>query len=407
MPDQSALLQDLQARALAMAAQAAGLTAAAAAGALPFLQGMPAMEPPEDSRDATCPVATAQRVAEEMDDMGGDLLSAGEQSDQSFTCSVCRKMFKREMNLIFHMTTHRPRQPQAEATEPSSTQPVKCQDCNKEFATKYQAKKHYLRRHFQGDKPFACTKCNKKRFVVKEDLTMHMKSCGNVYVCNCGIRLCSLGALKRHCKYFSHEPESLDPKPEDPQATDALNAPMDWSTVSRSNAFHDGSEDAVAAPSADPAYQSLLNAELQQRMSSRVGSMPPMHGMGAMGVLSNVMGNEDPMNVCSQAVMMRQMASQSSADHVSWPRSNNEVGNLFPGMPLSLVHALRQAQAGDSSYGQNGMQLGGYAASGSAGGQHHPAALNAAVSAAYAQTSGTGNGYNAPAVELGYQHEQP
>ena len=49
----------------------------------------------------------------------------------------------------------------------------------------------------QGDKPFACPKCHKKRFVVKEDLTMHMKSCGNVYVCTCGIRLCSLGALKR------------------------------------------------------------------------------------------------------------------------------------------------------------------------------------------------------------------
>ena len=92
--------------------------------------------------------------------------------------------------------------------------PVKCTDCDKEFATKYQAKKHYLRRHFNGDKPFACTKCGKKRFVVKEDLTMHMKACGNVFVCTCGIRLCSLGALKRHCKQFSHEPESLEPKPE-------------------------------------------------------------------------------------------------------------------------------------------------------------------------------------------------
>jgi hypothetical protein len=88
----------------------------------------------------------------------------------------------------------------------------KCQDCGKVFATKYQAKKHYLRRHFSGDKPFPCTKCNKKRFVVREDLTMHMKSCGSVYICKCGIRLCSLGALKRHCKYFEHEPRSLEPE---------------------------------------------------------------------------------------------------------------------------------------------------------------------------------------------------
>jgi len=96
----------------------------------------------------------------------------------------------------------------------SGVGPVKCTDCDKEFATKYQAKKHYLRRHFNGDKPFACSKCGTKRFVVKEDLTMHMKACGNVFVCTCGIRLCSLGALKRHCKQFAHEPESLEPKPE-------------------------------------------------------------------------------------------------------------------------------------------------------------------------------------------------
>ena len=125
------------------------------------------------------------------------------------------------MNLIFHMTTHRPRQPQPDVPasmapdDPNAASaPVKCQDCGKEFATKYQAKKHYLRRHFQGEKPFACTKCNKKRFVVKEDLTMHMKSCGNVYMCTCGINLCSLGALKRHCKYFSHEPKSYEPQPD-------------------------------------------------------------------------------------------------------------------------------------------------------------------------------------------------
>jgi hypothetical protein len=124
------------------------------------------------------------------------------------------QVFKREMNLIFHMTTHRPRQPQTEPLEPTASAPVTCQDCGKVFATKYQAKKHYLRRHFSGDKPFACSKCGKKKFVVKEDLTMHMKSCGNVYLCKCGIRLCSLGALKRHCKYFEHEPKSYEPERE-------------------------------------------------------------------------------------------------------------------------------------------------------------------------------------------------
>ena len=122
-----------------------------------------------------------------------------------FTCTVCRKVFKREMNLVFHMTTHRPKQPRAMQDDHVGVLPITCQDCGKTFGTKYQAKKHYLRRHFEGEKPYPCSRCG-KRFVVKEDLTMHMKSCGHVYSCECGIRLCSLGALKRHCKHFGHEP---------------------------------------------------------------------------------------------------------------------------------------------------------------------------------------------------------
>jgi len=154
------------------------------------LFGILASASPNDAQ-----IATSTAV-----DVGGEI----------FTCTVCRKVFKREMNLVFHMTTHGPRS--TEAPESVDSTNNKCQDCGKVFATKYQAKKHYLRRHFSGDKPFPCTKCNKKRFVVREDLTMHMKSCGSVYICKCGIRLCSLGALKRHCKYFEHEPRSLEPE---------------------------------------------------------------------------------------------------------------------------------------------------------------------------------------------------
>jgi len=132
------------------------------------------------------------------------------EGDEEHICHICRKVFKREMNLVFHMTTHRPKQPKQEL-EPDGSEPISCQDCGKMFGTKYQAKKHYLRRHFQGERPFACGKCG-KRFVVREDLTMHAKSCGNVYTCgSCNVRLCSLGALKRHCKHFGHTALSLEP----------------------------------------------------------------------------------------------------------------------------------------------------------------------------------------------------
>jgi hypothetical protein len=143
--------------------------------------------------------AAAVMAAAPAADVGAD---GAEETD--YTCHVCRKVFKREMNLVFHMTTHRPKQPQEEAAGGEDGEAISCQDCGKIFGTKYQAKKHYLRRHFQGERPFPCNKCG-KRFVVREDLTMHTKSCGNVYTCgSCNVRLCSLGALKRHCKHFNH-----------------------------------------------------------------------------------------------------------------------------------------------------------------------------------------------------------
>lgn len=65
----------------------------------------------------------------EIDEGGAGVMA--QPGEQSFTCTVCRKVFKREMNLIFHMTTHRPRQPQLESTDTAMSQPVKCQDCGK------------------------------------------------------------------------------------------------------------------------------------------------------------------------------------------------------------------------------------------------------------------------------------
>ena len=147
---------------------------------------------------------------------------------------------------------------------PTANTPVNCQDCGKVFATKYQAKKHYLRRHFSGDKPFECTKCHKKRFVVKEDLTMHMKACGNVFICKCGIRLCSLGALKRHCKQFGHEPESLEPKPESALAILSDPSAPAWAVAS----------DALPAPYvAMVAEQQQQQLQLQQHAAAAAAAM--------------------------------------------------------------------------------------------------------------------------------------
>ncbi|KAG8466132.1 hypothetical protein KFE25_001888 [Diacronema lutheri] len=123
--------------------------------------------------------------------------------ERSFTCEVCRKTFKRETNLMFHMATHRQ---QGAGDQHCWNAPVQCSACPKIFATKYQAKKHFLRRHFQGERRFACTRCNLKAFAVKEDLTTHMKTCGRTFACSCGARPRSLAALNKHCTQSGHTP---------------------------------------------------------------------------------------------------------------------------------------------------------------------------------------------------------
>lgn len=132
--------------------------------------------------------------------------------DRSYVCNVCFKGFKRETNLMFHMATHRERtvDESGVVTDNKWDEPTVCPGCPRIFATKYQAKKHFLRRHFQGEKKYTCEVCNKKSFTVKEDYTMHIKSCGRIFSCTCGIQLRSQATLKRHCKLTGHEPASLD-----------------------------------------------------------------------------------------------------------------------------------------------------------------------------------------------------
>ncbi|KAJ1627644.1 hypothetical protein T492DRAFT_876341 [Pavlovales sp. CCMP2436] len=88
--------------------------------------------------------------------------------------------------------------------------PTECPACPRKFATKYQQKKHFMRRHFVGPKEHPCEICKVKFFTVKEDWSMHVKSCGKVFTCSCGIRLQTQATLKRHFKHSGHVPASLE-----------------------------------------------------------------------------------------------------------------------------------------------------------------------------------------------------
>ena len=334
-------MQQLRARAAAKAAEAIGMTASTAMAAVAAgLISDSHLKTQAVGFQVAAKAAELQASTSEAKGLGTTNITE-QHDEQSFTCTVCRKVFKREMNLIFHMTTHRPRQPQPETSDAAASQPVKCQDCGKEFATKYQAKKHYLRRHFQGEKPFACPKCKKKRFVVKEDLTMHMKSCGNVYVCNCGIRLCSLGALKRHCKYFKHEPESLEPRP-DPSM---LN--LDWNSMDGAGPLTRFDDDAGSRSEGDLArsaelmhlqtgqYQhmgEMSNGELPLASTSCSASTIPASSSMHLELLARLHGKRtNAMQSClALSALMRPMgASSGGGDAIT-----NSIG-----FPLSHVTA--------------------------------------------------------------------
>lgn len=163
---------------------------------------------------------------------------------------------------------------------PESTrwdEPVKCTMCPRIFATKYQAKKHFLRRHFRGEKKHMCTRCMRKTFAVREDLTMHLKSCGLKFTCSCGLELKSPATLKRHCKQLGHEPQCLDGVPAhgetDVPVDDVPMAQECWQTPSEdldsAKCFPPAEAPPVQAPAAVAAQAPACMLQLAKALLSK------------------------------------------------------------------------------------------------------------------------------------------
>lgn len=77
--------------------------------------------------------------------------------------------------------------------------PARCPACKKTFVGLYELRRHFGRKHSEGEKGFACRKCG-KRFHIDVDLRDHEKLCGEAIICKCGMKFafkCNLMAHKR------------------------------------------------------------------------------------------------------------------------------------------------------------------------------------------------------------------
>ena len=57
-----------------------------------------------------------------------------------------------------------------------------CGPCKRQFASIFEYKKHYMRRH-QWCRPFQCERCDRS-YAVKSDLASHRSYCGKSWTCD-------------------------------------------------------------------------------------------------------------------------------------------------------------------------------------------------------------------------------
>ncbi|KAL3690227.1 hypothetical protein R1sor_016536 [Riccia sorocarpa] len=193
--------------------------------------------PPKQEIAAAAPTVVST-AAEADDDEAAVVPVDLIQNRRPFKCAHagCNKTFKNPQTMKMHHKTHYSDDSSYRlgtnahvlSALPSSFKaghnkkiPSRCPICKKTFVGLYELRRHFGRKHSEGEKSFGCKKCGKK-FYIEVDLRDHEKLCGEPIECKCGMKF----AFK--CNLVAHKkghPECQDnPPPPPPPAASACEA---------------------------------------------------------------------------------------------------------------------------------------------------------------------------------------